>query len=229
MQKDFLLEVSGLTYSIASRTILKAVSFQLVPGQIVGLVGINGAGKSSTLNLIGGLLKPQAGQIRLNGVNLEAQPLIRQRQLGFLPDPLPFYPELSVEEHLIFHTELRCLDPERIPHRLCTVIQCLALGDFLQQKVASLSKGQRQRLGLAQALLHGPKWLLLDEPTQGLDPLQKSNFLSWLTQLKAFMGILIASHDLAEVQRICDRLLFLQQGKISEHSPEQARTLFISA
>lgn len=218
MQKTFLLEVSDLSYNVNRRTILQHVSFTLSPGQVVGLVGVNGAGKSTTLNLLGGLLSPTSGQLFLEGVDLNEFPLIRQQRVGFLPDPLPFYPELTVNEYLQFNAEIRCINGPRIPQRIASVTDYLDLKSFAKQTMTSLSKGQRQRVGLAQALLHQPRLLLLDEPTNGLDPIQKVNFLARIKHLGQSITIFMSSHDLDEVQAVCDRVLLLHNGALTEQS-----------
>ena len=226
MQKTFLLEVSELSYSIARRQILQAAHFSLYPHQIVGLVGINGAGKTTTLNLLGGLLTPDTGTILLNGQDLNKHPLLRQRHVGFLPDPLPFYPELTVYEYLQFNAQIRCINSLKIPHRLHSVINALDLKSFSKQTMETLSKGQLQRVGLAQALLPAPSLLLLDEPTHGLDPLQKQAFLSLIQRLKQSTTLIISSHDLHEIQGICDRIWLLHDAEISEHSVDDMENLF---
>ncbi|MEY3183225.1 MAG: hypothetical protein RLZ35_1210 [Pseudomonadota bacterium] len=226
MQKKILLEVSNLSYNIARRQILQAAHFSLHPHQIVGLVGINGAGKTTTLNLLGGLLRPNTGVIALNGQDLNKYPLLRQKHIGFLPDPLPFYAELTVYEYLQFNAQIRCINSLKIPHRIRSVIDALDLKLINQQKMKELSKGQLQRVGLAQALLPAPSLLLLDEPTNGLDPLQKQAFLALVQQLKQSTTLIISSHDLHEIQGICDRIWLLHDAEISEHSVGDMETLF---
>ncbi len=226
MQKTFLLEVSNLSYSIARRQILQAAHFSLYPHQIVGLVGINGAGKTTTLNLLGGLLAPDAGTLLLHGRDLNQHPLLRQRYVGFLPDPLPFYEELTVCEYLQFNAQIRCINSLKISHRLDSVINALDIKSFSKQRMGALSRGQLQRVGLAQALLPAPSLLLLDEPTNGLDPLQKQSFLSFIQRLKQSTTLIISSHDLHEIQGICDRIWLLHDAEISEHGVGDMENLF---
>lgn len=206
--------VSDLSYELGGRTILAGFHLELERGQILGLLGPNGAGKTTCLRLLAGLLAPSAGRIEILGIDLNRRPLVAKRHIGYLPERPPLYPELRVDEYLAY-----CARLHRIPRRAVSKAVTLAkircgLADQGRRPIGQLSKGYRQRLGIAQAIIHRPPLVLLDEPTEGLDPLQMRELRALIRELAGESAVILSSHLLPEVQAVCDRVLMLDRGRV---------------
>lgn len=216
-----MLEVSGLARSFGSQVAVAGLSLNVGAGEVVGLVGANGAGKTTTLLSVAGVLRPDAGQVRIAGVDLKANPVEAKRQLGFVPDEPELFDYLSVEEHLRFIARLYGVaDIER---RLPVLLADLELSDRRRSLPDELSRGMRQKLALGCAFVHDPKVLLLDEPLTGLDPLGIRRMKDAIRE-KAAAGaaVLLSSHLLEVVSELCGRVVVLGHGKVvAEGTPQE--------
>lgn len=209
-----MIEISHLTKRYGALTAVDDLSFNVEAGQVLGFLGPNGAGKSTTMKMITGFLAPTAGSIRVCGHDVEREPLAAKACMGYLPEGAPSYGEMSVRAFLEFIADVRGLSAERRRARLDDVIARLALGGVLEQVIETLSKGFRRRVGLAQALLHDPQVLILDEPTDGLDPNQKHEVRTLINAMSKDKIIVISTHILEEVDAVCNRAIIIAGGKI---------------
>jgi gliding motility-associated transport system ATP-binding protein len=189
------------------------LTFDLRQGEILGLIGPNGAGKTTTLRMLTGFLAPTRGRIEVLGVDRARNALAASSSIGYLPENVPVYPELTVWEYLFFRARLKGLSGKRRRTRVEAVLEALDLAPMARRQLGDLSKGYRQRVGVAAALLNEPPVLILDEPTIGLDPAQMRQFRALLVGLKAQHALLVSSHILSELERVCDRVLMLHQGR----------------
>ncbi len=209
-----MIEVSDLTKSYGSVEALRGVSFAIDPGQIVGLLGPNGAGKTTIIKIITGFLQPDAGSVTVDGLDVLTHTRAVQARIGYLPENAPLYPELSVQAYLKMIAELRQIpEGEQVAH-ISEAIHATGLAEHLTRPIGQLSKGFRQRVGLAQAILHKPKLLILDEPTVGLDPTQIVEIRRLIRRLAKHATILFSSHILSEVEALCDRAIILMNGQV---------------
>ncbi len=211
---ETLLRVTALSRSFGSHAALSEASFSLERGEVLGLLGSNGAGKTTCLRLLSGMLAPTSGRIEILGIDLARHPLEARRHLGYLPEHPPLYPELRVDEYLAFCARLHQIPRRRIATAIAEAKCRCGLEDSGQRLIAKLSKGFRQRLGIAQAILHQPPLLILDEPTEGLDPFQMRALRGLIRELARDCGVILSSHLLPEVQAVCDRVAILHQGRI---------------
>lgn len=215
-----LLNVAGLTRRRAGRTAVDDVSFFMNRGEVLGLLGVNGAGKSTTLAMLAGALRPDKGSITLDGHDFVADPSIARKLLGWLPEAAPLWPELSVEEHLIAFSRLRGAGRADAGRATDIILARLQLGDLRRRLAGVLSQGQRQRLGLACALVHEPALIILDEPANALDPIQVGE-LRKLVRERAAAGaaVILSTHVLGEVVAVCDRVVILHEGRLRHDAP----------
>ena len=204
--------VTNLSKSYGKQKALDNLSLEIKSGQITGLLGPNGAGKSTLMKIITGSLLPDEGMVEVNGVNVVASPLQVQQSLGYLPEHNPQYLELYVREYLEYVVQLYKVDKERIP----TVIEQTVLGPEQHKKIGSLSKGYRQRLGLAAALIPDPEVLVLDEPTTGLDPAQLIEIRALLKNIALNKTVLFSTHIMQEVVELCSSCIFLKGGELKQ-------------
>lgn len=211
---ETLLRVTNLSHSFGNHPVLSEVNFSLERGEVLGLLGPNGAGKTTCLRLLSGLLTPTRGRIEIQNLDLARYPLKVKRQIGYLPERPPLHPELRVDEYLRYCARLHRLPRRRISIAIDEAKQRCGLDDSGRRLISVLSKGFRQRLGIAQAILHQPRLLILDEPTEGLDPLQMRALRGLIRNLARDCGIILASHLLPEVQAVCDRVVILHQGRV---------------
>jgi gliding motility-associated transport system ATP-binding protein len=209
-----MIETSKLTKRYGHLTAVDDVSFAVSPGEVLGFLGPNGAGKSTTMRLIAGFLAPSAGSVRVCGFDVETQPVAAKRKLGYLPEGAPCYGEMTPLAFLNFIADLRQLEGERRRTRIAYVIERLHLDKVLHQTIDTLSKGFKRRVGLAQAILHDPEVLILDEPTDGLDPNQKHEVRSLIADMAPNKTIVISTHILEEVHAVCTRAIIIAQGKV---------------
>ena len=209
-----MIHVQDIAKSYGSIQALRGVSFDIQPGEIVGLLGPNGAGKSTAIKIITGFLHPDEGLVEIDGLNVLRDLRAVQAKIGYLSENTPLYPELSVQAYLHMVAELRAVPESLFIGLLSDAIYGAGLQDYLTRPIASLSKGLRQRLGLAQAILHKPQFLILDEPTVGLDPTQIVEIRALIKSLARESTILFSSHILSEVEAICDRVIIIINGEV---------------
>jgi gliding motility-associated transport system ATP-binding protein len=209
-----MIEISHLSKRYGALTAVDDISFNVEAGQVLGFLGPNGAGKSTTMKMITGFLTPTAGTVRVCGHDVEADPLAAKACMGYLPEGAPSYAEMSVRNFLEFIADVRGLSGERRRARLDDVIGRLGLSSVLAQVIETLSKGFRRRVGLAQALVHDPQVLILDEPTDGLDPNQKHEVRTLINDMAKDKIIVISTHILEEVDAVCNRAIIIAAGRI---------------
>jgi ABC-2 type transport system ATP-binding protein len=209
-----MLSVTNLSRRYGNFTAVDQVSFQIGSGEIVGLLGHNGAGKSTIMKMITGFLEPSDGEIRIAGETLLADRCGAQARIGYLPENCPVYPELSVIDFLDYTAVLRGLDAAARSRAIRRVLAQTALQDKATATIATLSRGYRQRVGVAQALLHNPEIYILDEPTNGLDPSQIEHMRGLIRELGRKATVIVSTHILQEVEAICDRVLILRNGRL---------------
>jgi ABC-2 type transport system ATP-binding protein len=206
------ISVSELTKVYGPQKAIDRLSFSLKKGEVVGFLGPNGAGKSTTMKILTGYMPPTSGQALICGMAVEDQPLAVKRKIGYLPESNPLYPEMYVRECLSFTAGLYHVP--RAAERIEAMIALTGLKPESNKKIGALSKGYRQRVGLAQALLHDPEVLILDEPSSGLDPNQLAGFRELIRELARDKTVLFSTHILQEVQALCDRVIIIHEGKI---------------
>ena len=190
------------------------VSFHVGPGEVLGFLGPNGAGKTTTMRMLAGFVTPTSGRANICGHDVESEPLKAKAALGYLPEGAPLYGEMTVRRFLEFIADLRSLTGARRSQRLGHVIEHLQLGGVLDQTIETLSKGFRRRVGLAQAIMHDPPVLILDEPTDGLDPNQKHEVRTLINDMARDKIIVISTHILEEVDAVCTRAIIISRGRI---------------
>ena len=209
-----MIHVQNIAKSYGSIRALHGVSFDIQPGEIVGLLGPNGAGKSTAIKIITGFLHPDEGMVEIDGRNVLSDLHAVQAKIGYLSENTPLYPELSVQAYLAMVAQLRDIPSSDFIPLLSDAVYGAGLQDYLTRPIASLSKGLRQRVGLAQAILHKPQFLILDEPTVGLDPTQIVEIRALIKSLARESTILFSSHILSEVEAICDRVIIIINGEV---------------
>jgi ABC-2 type transport system ATP-binding protein len=215
-----VLQLERVTRHRAGRPAVRDLSLSLQSGQVLGLLGVNGAGKSTTLAMIAGALRPDSGRIQLLGQDFSEHPELARQAIGWLPEAAPLWPELTVREHLDAHGRLRGLQGPSLTNARDVAIERLELTDISRRLAGVLSQGQRQRLGLACALLHGPALLVLDEPANALDPVQVVALRTLLRELAANgAAVILSTHQLAEVTAVCDRVAILHEGSLRHDAP----------
>ena len=221
-----MIKVENLVKRYGTNYALDDVSFEIGEGEIVGLLGPNGAGKSTTMNILTGYLSATAGAAYVNGINILENPIEAKRYIGFLPEQPPIYPDMTVIEYLNFVYELKGCTLDREAH-LEEVLSVVRLGDVRRRLIKNLSKGYKQRVGIAQALINDPKVIIFDEPTVGLDPKQILEVRNLLRALAKKHTVILSTHILAEVQAVCERVVIINKGKIiaDEKTSELTRTI----
>jgi ABC-2 type transport system ATP-binding protein len=217
-----MIETSQLTKFYGHFTAVDHISFKAEPGQVLGFLGPNGAGKSTTMKMVAGFLAPSAGRVKVCGHDVEDEPIAAKRVLGYLPEGAPSYGEMTPRTFLDFVADLRGLTGARRRQRLDDVIERLHLQGVIEQPIETLSKGFKRRVGLAQAILHDPPALILDEPTDGLDPNQKHEVRSLINAMARDKIIVISTHILEEVHAVCSRAIIIAGGKLlADSSPAE--------
>ncbi len=221
-----MIVVADLTKKFDSKPVIQGLSFKIKPGEIVGLLGPNGAGKTTTLRMLAGVLPPTGGTIEINGQNFGSEAEKIKKNIGFLPEDNPLYEELTVEEYLNFWAEIKEVPAGEKQAAIDFVVKNCGIKEVYYRPISELSKGYRQRVGLAQAILTQPDILLLDEPTEGLDPNQRHDIAGLIMSLGKERTVIISSHVLSEVAKICTRLMIIHQGKIvADDTPENMRRI----
>ncbi len=218
---DVMIQASGLTHYYGPQPAIEDVNFGVKKGEILGFLGPNGAGKTTTMRILTGFMPPTQGQVTLGGFDVVEQSLEVRRRIGYLPETVPLYTEMPVNGYLKYMGTLRGMPSRRIRQRISDVIDVCRLGDYQKTTIGKLSKGYRQRVGIAQAILHEPEVLVMDEPTIGIDPIQVVETRRLIQDLGKQQTVVLSSHILPEVSMICERVLIIHQGRIvAEDTPE---------
>lgn len=216
-----MIEVKGLTRYYGDVPAVRDVSFTIGENVIVGFLGLNGAGKSTVLKVLGGLLMPSAGVVRIAGIDALEAPASTRKNIGYLPEEPPLYREMKVAEFLRWCGQIRGMSSAEVEKRLPEVMKICQLTHVADRVILELSHGYKKRVGIAQAIIHQPKLVILDEPISGLDPVQIVEMREVLKALKATCTVLISSHILSEISQTCDRILVLHNGSIVAEGTEQ--------
>ncbi|MCR5494032.1 MAG: ABC transporter ATP-binding protein [Treponema sp.] len=219
-----MIEVSHVSRNFGTFRAVNDVSFSIPTGQIVGLLGPNGAGKTTTMRMITGFLKPSEGSILIDGTDILENPVESKRKIGYMPESAPLYGEMIVEDYLRYVAELEGKNPDEKVPLLCK--EC-GLKEVMHKNIGELSRGYRQRVGLAHSLMNDPEILILDEPTSGLDPNQIEEVRSLIKEIGKTRTVIISTHILSEVEMLCSRVIIISGGKLVADSPtEQLRTRY---
>jgi len=220
-----MISIEGLTKDYGTTHALQGLNFQVPRGQIVGFLGPNGAGKSTTMKILAGYATPTAGTARIAGMDVTVDSIATRRLLGYLPENNPLYEEMIVVDFLDFVAQVRGIPAAERRGRMKNTAERCGLVSVIGKKIGELSKGFRQRVGLAQAILHNPDLLILDEPTSGLDPNQIVEIRNLIKELGAAKTVILCTHILSEVQTTCNRVLIINEGKlVADDTPEHLTT-----
>src|SRR5438067_2124290 len=209
-----MIKVSELTKRYARTTAVDHISFEVEKGQIVGFLGPNGAGKTTTMRVLTCFLPPTAGSVQIDGFDVLEKPLEVKKRIGYLPEAPPLYPEMEVVEYLDFVGKLKGMSGASLSRRIDEVCERCAVADVKLKLISKLSKGYRQRVGLAQAIIHNPDVLILDEPTAGLDPKQINETRDLIRGLAGDHTIILSTHILPEVEQTCEQVVIINKGKL---------------
>jgi ABC-2 type transport system ATP-binding protein len=209
-----MIEIKNLSKHFGLLKAVDGVSFRVDRGEVLGFLGPNGAGKSTTMKMVTGFLLPTSGSASVCGHDIVADPIAAKERLGYLPEGAPAYPDMTPESFLEFIADIRGLKGELKDARMKEVIQAVHLENVLHQRIETLSKGFKRRVGLAQAILHDPEVLVLDEPTDGLDPNQKHEVRTLIRRMSKNKAIVLSTHILEEVEAVCTRAIIIARGKI---------------
>jgi ABC-2 type transport system ATP-binding protein len=208
------IDVNKISKSYGKLRALDGVSFQVSKGEVIGLLGPNGAGKTTLMKILTGYLEPDAGDATVHGIDVIGDPLLAQRRIGYLPESAPLYGEMLVQEYLDMMAALRGVEAGERTARIADAVRATGLLDRQTQPISTLSKGYRQRVGIAQAIVHRPDVLILDEPTTGLDPTQIAEIRDLIKRLAANTTVLLSTHILSEVEATCERVLVIMRGRL---------------
>ena len=209
-----MVEIKDLRKEFGPILAVDGVSFTLGEGEVIGFLGPNGAGKSTTMKMITGFLTPTSGTVRINGFDIQEQPLEAKRRIGYLPEGAPAYLDMTPATFLSFIGEMRGFSGQELRKRVTETVEKVNLQSVIHQQIETLSKGFKRRVGLAQAILHDPEVLVLDEPTDGLDPNQKHEVRTLIKTMAKEKAIILSTHILEEVQAVCTRAMIIAKGKV---------------
>ncbi len=209
-----MIEVRHLTKKYGNHVAVDDISFTVEPGKIYGFLGPNGAGKSTTLNIITGCLAPTDGEILIDGYSVMDEPIMAKRAVGYLPEVPPLYPDMTPEEYLRFVAEAKSVRRDKIAEQVEDVMASTGITEMRRRLIRSLSKGYKQRVGIAQAMIGDPDIIILDEPTEGLDPQQRAEIRELIGVLGRERTVILSSHVLSEVQEVCDNIIMISHGKL---------------
>jgi ABC-2 type transport system ATP-binding protein len=223
-----MIEVENLGKTYVEEPVVRDLSFFVPEGQVLGFLGPNGAGKTTVMRMLTAFLPPTTGRVVVAGVDLDQDPVGLRRHVGYLPENVPLYPELRVDEYLRFRAEVEEVPRGDVRARTEDVVDRCLIGDVRRQVIGTLSKGYRQRVGLAGALIHQPQVLILDEPTVGLDPNQIIKVRELITELGADHTVLLSTHILPEVEQVCERVFIIDRGRIvADGTPDALRAKLV--
>ena len=211
---DSMISVTNLTKRFGHAIAVDDLTFSVNRGEVLGFLGPNGAGKSTTMKMIAGFLKPDLGSVHVDGIDMAQNPIEAKKRLGYLPEGIPLYGDMPVQSFLTFIARIRGFNGSQLAHRIAEVIADVQIGDVLAQPIHTLSKGYKRRVGIAQALMHDPQALVLDEPTDGLDPNQKDQIAALIEKISQKKAIILSTHILTEVESVCNRVMIINQGKV---------------
>ncbi len=214
-----MIRIDNATRAYGDLVAVRGVSAEIARGEVVGLLGHNGAGKTTLMKLLTGYLEPTSGTLSVGGRDVVTDRLNAQRLIGYLPESAPLYPEMLVQEYLLMMAELRGVPADKARDAVARAAAATGLHGRMVQPIGTLSKGYRQRVGLAQAIVHDPAVLVLDEPTNGLDPVQIQSIRELIRTLAEHTTVLLSTHILQEVEAVCDRVLILIDGTLAEDAP----------
>ena len=212
--KTAMIKARSLTKKYGSRQAISDISFEIKKGDVVGFLGPNGAGKTTTMKILTGCMAPDQGEALLGGIDVFKEPLLAKQKLGYLPEAPPLYHDMTVRAFLSYVARLKLQAKAKIPNLVQQALEKAGLKEVQRRMIGNLSKGFKQRVGLAQALVGNPDILILDEPTVGLDPHQVVEIREILKQLKGGPAVILSSHILSEVQMICDRVIIINKGQV---------------
>ena len=212
--KDPLVKVDNLSHRYSVQWAVKDISFEIPGRGIYGLLGSNGAGKSTTMNILSGVLQQSSGEVYIKGTSMSKDPIGAKKEIGFLPQDPPLYTDMTVEEYLTNCGHLRMIEPKDIKASVDDVMERCSISHFKKRLIKNLSGGYRQRVGIAQAIIHKPSFIILDEPTNGLDPNQIIEIRKLIREIARDHAVLLSTHILTEVHAICDYILMIEQGKL---------------
>ena len=222
---ESMIQASGLTHYYGPYCAIEDVSFGVKRGEILGFLGPNGAGKTTAMRIITGFMPPTRGTVTVDGYDVVENSLETRRRIGYLPETVPLYTDMTVNSYLKYMGTLRGMPPKTIKKRVDEVVDVCRLGDYRKTHIGKLSKGFRQRVGIAQAIVHEPEVLVMDEPTIGIDPIQVVETRRLIGELGRSQTVVLSSHILPEVSMICERVLIINEGKIvAEDTPENLAT-----
>ncbi len=221
-----MIECSHLTKKFGHFTAVDDLTFTANKGQVLGFLGPNGAGKSTTMKMITGFIEPTAGEIKVCGINLDEDPLALKRKIGYLPEGAPSYGEMEVGSFLQFIAAMRGIAKNQVRAALESVIERINLENVFYQRIETLSKGFKRRVGLAQAIIHDPEVLIMDEPTDGLDPNQKHQVRQLISDMSQDKTIILSTHILEEVHAVCDRAIIIAGGElVADNTPAEMENM----
>lgn len=221
-----MIEVTNLTKNYGDKKALDNISFDVKKGEILGFLGPNGAGKSTAMNILTGFISYTSGTVKIDGTDILTDPVGAKRKIGYLPEQPPLYPDMTVYEYLEFVHELRKLDKKSADSDIRSVLDKINIGDVKGRRISNLSKGYKQRVGIAAALIGNPEIIILDEPTVGLDPNQIIDIRRVIKDLKNEHTVILSSHILTEISAVCDRVMIINKGKlIAEDTPQNLQNM----
>ncbi len=209
-----IIRTEGLSHRYATAWAIRDINIEISRTGIFGLLGSNGAGKSTTMNIICGVLNQSQGEVYINGINIREKPVEAKRNIGFLPQIAPLYLDLTVDEYLLYCARLRDIESQAIPMAIEEVMKKCGIMHVRSRLLKNLSGGYRQRVGMAQAIVHKPKLVILDEPTNGLDPVQIVEIRNMIKEISREHTVILSSHILSEIQLLCQEIIMIEQGRM---------------
>ncbi len=219
MGEETTIQAENLSRSFGDRLAVDNISLSVKRGEVLGLLGVNGAGKSTTMNMLAGIVVPDQGSIYISKHSLTDEPMLAREKLGYLPEKPPLYPELTVDDYLKYCARLRRIQSNDILSAVEKTRSLCGLEEVGHRLIKNLSKGYQQRVGIAQAIIHQPDVIILDEPTVGLDPVQIIEIRKLIRTLGDDHSVILSTHILPEVQAVCDRVMIIREGRVLHDSP----------